>query len=61
MSDEITELEHELELQLEHELEVELKLEQQLAELAGKYFNKIFACNLFWSQKFSPQTFSPLT
>ena len=42
MSDEIAELEHELELQLEHELEVELKLEQQLAELAGKFFNKTF-------------------
>ena len=42
MPDEIAELEHEIELQLEHELEVELKLEQQLAELAGKFFNKIF-------------------
>jgi len=34
-SDEIAELEHELELELQHEVEVELKLEQQLAELAN--------------------------
>ena len=42
-SDEIAELEHELELELEHELEIEFKLELELAELARKYFNKI-AC-----------------
>ena len=40
-SDEIAELEHELELELQHEVEVELKLEQQLAELASKFFHKI--------------------
>ena len=43
MSDELAELEHELELELEHELEIELKLELELAELARKFFNKI-AC-----------------
>ena len=42
-SDELAELEHELELELEHELEIELKLELELAELARKFFN-IIAC-----------------
>ena len=62
MSDVIAELEHELELQLEHELEVELKLEQQLAELAGILFNKIFCVFKFIKElpffdRYGTQTF----
>ena len=41
VSDELADLEHQLELKLEHELEMELKLELELYELARKLFNKI--------------------